>query len=378
MPQERRSLQMVDLHSQYLQIKSEIDNAINDVIQDSAFIGGKYVNQFQQNLSAFLGGDNVVTCGNGTDALQIALMALELSKGDEVIVPAFSFVAPAEAVALLGLTPVFADVDSQTFNITAETIEPLITSKTKVIIVVHLFGQMADMESIIALAQKHQIKIIEDAAQAFGASCIFNGEKKLAGTIGDIGCTSFFPSKNLACFGDGGAVFSNDEILAERIKMIANHGQKRKYTHEIVGINSRLDGIQAAILDVKLKYLPKYIRARQEAAKYYENRLAKLSWLEVPFENENSSHSYNQFTVKLNKGGNRSVLQTCLKEKGISTMVYYPKLISEQLAYQKFAKEDLPVSVSLRNSVLSLPIHTEMNDSQLDYICKALENYEVS
>jgi UDP-2-acetamido-2-deoxy-ribo-hexuluronate aminotransferase len=355
-----RSLQMVDLHSQYQQIKTEVDQAIQNVITDSAFIGGKYVTAFEQSVKSYLNAAHVVPCGNGTDALQLALMALDLQPGDEVILPAFTFVAPAEAVALLGLTPVFADVDLATFNITAETIERHITKKTKAIIVVHLFGQTADMLAIMELAKKFDLKVIEDVAQAFGAKILMDGKWEMAGTIGDIGCTSFFPSKNLACFGDGGAVYTNNEELAKRTRMFANHGQPKKYTHDLVGINSRLDGIQAAILNVKIKYLDQYIASRRKVAETYHQLLAAIEWIVLPTAAEHHHHTYNQYTIKLKPTINREDLIEYLKENGIPSMVYYGGALQHQTAYQKFKQGILPNSEVLSHQVLSLPMHTEL------------------
>lgn len=371
-----RSIQFVDLYAQYHKIKSEIDSAIQQVIANSAFIGGKPVASFESSLKSYLKVDHVIPCGNGTDALQLALMALDLNQGDEVIVPGFTFVAPAEAVALLKLVPVFADVDFNTFNITAETIAPLITAKTKAIIVVHLFGQCANMQPIIALAKSYNLKVIEDVAQSLGARTFVDGGK-YAGTIGHIGCTSFFPSKNLACFGDGGAVFSNNEDLAKRIKMIANHGQPKKYTHDLIGINSRLDGLQAAILEVKLKYLSVYLAHRKECAKVYDTLLKDISWLQVPRHKNANEHTYNQYTLILNPSINRENLICHLKDHGIPTMVYYPTTLPKQKAYHNFAKESLLISEDLANRVLSLPMHTELSAEQQQYIAVTIANYKI-
>lgn len=368
-------IQMVDLHGQYLKIQSAIDHAIQQVILHSAFIGGRYVAQFEESFKDYLGVHQVVTCGNGTDALQLALMALDLQPGDEVIVPGFTFVAPAEAVALLDLTPAFADIDAQTFNMTATTISAAITPKTKAIVVVHLFGQMADMEPIMQLAQQYNLRVIEDVAQSFGARALYKGKACFAGTIGDLGCTSFFPSKNLACFGDGGAVYGNNAALLDKVKMLANHGQLQKYTHHFIGINSRLDGLQAAVLDVKLKYLDEYLQSRNKAASYYLQKLAALNWLQLPAVAPNTTHTFNQFTVLLAAHINREHLISYLKDKGIPTMVYYGKSLPDQLAYQKFAKHRLDTAQAVCQRVLSLPMHTELGVQQLAYICNALINY---
>ena len=366
-------IQFVDLHAQYIQIKPEIDLAIQQVINESAFIGGSHVAAFENSLKDYLDVGHVITCGNGTDALQVALMALELNPGDEVIVPGFTFVAPAEAIALLKLVPVFSDVDFNTFNITAENIAPLITSKTRAIIVVHLFGQSADILPIIDLAKKHKIKVIEDVAQSLGTKSDVN---KYAGTIGDIGCTSFFPSKNLACFGDGGALFCNDEQLAKKIRMIANHGQPKKYTHDIIGINSRLDGLQAAILQTKLKYLTNYIDARKLRAKRYDEALVKISWLQTPKCSNRIDHTYNQYTLILDPSINREKLMLYLKNNGVPTMVYYPASLLNQKAYQRFSSQPLVNSDELSKRVLSLPMHTELSAEQQQHICSLLFNYK--
>ncbi len=371
-----RSIQFVDLYSQYDKIKPEIDCAIQQVIDNSAFIGGQPVASFELALKTYLQVDHVIPCGNGTDALQLALMALDLNPGDEVIVPGFTFVAPAEAIALLKLVPVFADVDFNTFNLTAETIAPLITPKTRAIIVVHLFGQSANMQPILELARSYNLKVIEDVAQALGARTTINGGK-YAGTVGDIGCTSFFPSKNLACFGDGGAVFSNNEELAKRIKMIANHGQPKKYTHDLIGINSRLDGLQAAILEVKLKYLSSYLAARKECAKRYDALLKNISWLQIPHQENASEHTYNQYTLILNPSIDRERLIAYLKDQGIPTMVYYPTTLPKQNAYASFGKQVLSVSEELAKRVLSLPMHTELSIEQQQYICLSLKDYKL-
>ncbi len=368
-------IQFVDLYAQYTRIKTEVDSAIQQVIDESAFIGGIHVAKFESSFKEYLNVGHVITCGNGTDALQLALMALDLSPGDEVIVPAFTFVAPAEAIALLKLVPVFADVDNETFNITAAHIAPLITAKTKAIIVVHLFGQAADMGPIMSLAKKHNLKVIEDVAQSLGAKTELNGNKYV-GTTGDIGCTSFFPSKNLACFGDGGAVFCDDDQLAKKLRMIANHGQPKKYTHEIIGINSRLDGLQAAILQVKLKYLTGYIDARRLRAKRYDEGLANIKWLQIPQCSTKVEHVYNQYTIIVNASIDREKLTLYLKSNGVPTMIYYPSTLPEQKAYKQFSNYKLTNSEGLSNRVLSLPMHTELSVEQQQHICSLLSNYK--
>lgn len=354
---------MVDLQGQYLRIKSEIDNAIQSVIDSTAFIQGKEVHEFASSLSVYLDGTHVIPCANGTDALQIAMMVLGLKPGDEVILPVHTYVATAEVIALLGLTPVFVDVYPDTFNIDVSQVESKITSKTKAIVPVHLYGQCADMDSLMSIAKKHNLKVIEDAAQSIGAK--YKG--KFSGTIGDIGTTSFFPSKNLGCFGDGGAILTRSGELAEQIRMIANHGQKKKYHHETVGVNSRLDTIQAAVLNVKLKYLPEYERRRNEAASYYDKHLTDVV---IPVRSKDSSHVFHQYTVKAEK---RDQLKDFLQSKGVPTMIYYPVPLHHQKAYRQ--DKTFPVTEQLSKEVLSLPIHTEMTEEQLAYICSNVKAF---
>lgn len=370
-----REIKMVDLQSQYLRIKEEIDDAIQQVLNSTAFIQGPQVSAFAQNLSRYVGGASVVTCANGTDSLQIAMMALGLRPGDEIIVPVHTYVATAEVIALLGLIPVFVDVDKDTFNIDVDQIESKITPKTKAIVPVHLYGQCADMESIMKIAAKNNLYVIEDAAQALGVEYTFSdGSKKKGGTIGTIGTTSFFPSKNLGCFGDGGAIFTNDKTLAEKIKMISNHGQKVKYHHDLIGINSRLDTIQAAILDVKLKYLNEYEQKRNEAATYYDNELKEISGVHIPFRIKNSTHVFHQYTLKAER---RDELKENLESKGIPSMIYYPVPLHFQKAYQQkgFGEGCFPVTEQLSKEVISLPIHTEMNEQELSYICQSIKEF---
>lgn len=359
-------IQMVDLKGQYMKIKPEVDAAIQNVIDNTAFINGPIVKEFAQNLSDYMGGCHVITCANGTDALQIALMALDLKPGDEVIVPAFTYVASAEVIGLLGLTPVMVDVDYETFNVTVDNIKKALSPKTKAIIPVHLFGQSCDMEPILAFAKEHNLYVIEDNAQAIGAEYTFSdGHKEKTGTMGTIGCTSFFPSKNLGCYGDGGAIFTKDEKLAERIHMIANHGQRVKYHHSVIGCNSRLDSIQAAILDVKLKHLDEYGKARYEAASYYTAKLKEFDPEEkffiTPKELDKSTHVYHQYTLKI-KNNKRDELKAYLAEQGIPSMIYYPLPLQEQEAFKPItrAAERLEKSKECAYSVLSLPVHTEM------------------
>ena len=374
-------IQMVDLKGQYLKIKDEVDAGIQNVIDNTAFINGPIVKEFAQHLSDYMGGCYVTTCANGTDALQIALMALELKPGDEVIVPAFTYVASAEVIGLLGLTPVMVDVDYETFNVTVENIKKALSPKTKAIIPVHLFGQSCDMEPILAFAKEHNLYVIEDNAQAIGAEYTFSdGHKAKTGTMGTIGCTSFFPSKNLGCYGDGGAIFTNDEKLAERIHMIANHGQRVKYHHSVIGCNSRLDSIQAAILDVKLKHLDEYGAARYEAASYYTAKLKEFDPEEkffiTPKELEKSTHVYHQYTLKI-KNEKRDALKTYLGEQGIPSMIYYPLPLQEQEAFKPItrAAESLEKSKACAYSVLSLPIHTEMTKDVQDIVIDAIKKY---
>jgi len=368
-------IQMVDLKSQHVRIKSEIDNAIHDVIESSVFIKGQEVASFENELANYLGVKHVVGCGNGTDAIQIALMALGLNKGDEVIVPAFTYPSAIEVILLLGLKPIMVDIDTQSFNIDVSKIELKITSRTKVIIPVHLFGQSAEMETIVHIAQKHNLFIIEDNAQSLGALYTFsNGDKKRTGTIGHIGTTSFFPSKNLGCMGDGGAIMTNDDELARKIRMIANHGQRELYVHEMIGVNSRLDSLQAAILRVKLKHLDSYENKRNEAAQYYDSYFANNEELMIPTRGAYSSHVFHQYTISLSKKVNRNNLRQYMLGKGIQTMIYYPTVACNQLAYSSENNNslDFPMSELATQTVMSLPIHTEMNETLLNEICTTL------
>ena len=373
-------IQMVDLRGQYMKIKPEVDAAIQDVIDNTAFINGPIVKEFAQNLSDYMGGCHVIPCANGTDALQISLMALDLKPGDEVIVPAFTYVASAEVIGLLGLTPVMVDVDYDTFNVTVDNIKKALSDKTKAIIPVHLFGQSCDMEPILAFAKEHNLYVIEDNAQAIGAEYTFSdGHKAKTGTMGTIGCTSFFPSKNLGCYGDGGALFCKDDALAEKLRMIANHGQNVKYHHSVIGCNSRLDSIQAAILNVKLKHLDEYSKARLAAASYYTDKLKafdpKEKYFVTPKELEQSTHVYHQYTLKI-KNGKRDALKQFLADTGIPSMIYYPLPLQEQEAFKPIARaaEDLTISKDIAYSVLSLPVHTEMTaDIQDSIINKVIE-----
>ncbi len=366
-------IQMVDLRSQYEKIKTEIDTAILEVIQSSAFIKGQKVNEFEIALATFLNVKHVISCGNGTDAIQIALMALGLKAGDEVIIPTFTYVATAEVVALLGLKPLLVDVNPDTFCIDICQIEAKISPNTKAIIPVHLFGQCANMEEILLIAKKYYLFVVEDAAQAIGAQYTFkNGSTAFAGCIGDIGTTSFFPSKNLGCFGDGGAIMTNSDELAEKIRMICNHGQKVQYYHDCVGVNSRLDTIQASILLAKLPHLNSYTAARQKAANYYNELLKDNGDIICPFIGNNSTHVFHQYTIKLTGklGSNRNLLKEFLKERGIPTMVYYPLCVHQQRAYKNWYNEtdNFSISNNLVNQVLSLPMHSNLLETQQKYI----------
>ncbi|MDX2444758.1 MAG: DegT/DnrJ/EryC1/StrS family aminotransferase [Bacteroidales bacterium] len=368
------NLKMVDLKGQYEKIKNEIDIEINKVIESTAFINGSVVTDFTHDLETYLGVKHVIPCGNGTDALQVALMALGLEPGDEVISPDFTFVATVEAIALLGLNPRLVDVTPDTFTIDPEKIEQAITKKTKAIIPVHLYGQCANLEEIDSIATKYNLAIIEDTAQATGTDYIFkNGKKVKAGTIGDIGCTSFFPSKNLGAFGDGGALFTNNDELAEKITYIVNHGMKTRYYHDYVGVNSRLDSIQAAVLRVKLKYLDEYNMARQRVAKQYDEAFQSNDSISVPVKAAWSNHTYHQYTLKINNT-NRNLIQEKLASKAIPSMIYYPVPIHNQKAYarREYLETDFEITNKLCKSVLSLPIHTEIDDKQINYIARNL------
>ena len=368
-------IEMVDLKGQYAKIQNEIDKAILESIHSTSFINGPAVSEFSKSLSEYLGVAYVIPCANGTDALQIAMMALGLEPGDEIIVPSFTYVATAEVIGLLNLKLVMVDVDPIHFNITRENFEQAITSKTKAIVPVHLFGQCADMEPILALAKEYNLFVIEDAAQAIGAVYTFkDGTKKQAGTMGDIGCTSFFPSKNLGCYGDGGAIYTNNPELAERIKMIANHGQVKKYVHKYIGVNSRLDTIQAAVLNIKLKYLDEYSLARNKAADNYDKLLINVENLQIPNRSLKSTHVFHQYTLLINDR-KRDALKEYLEKKDIPAMIYYPIPLNEQEAYKSLCiiAENLNETQRLCKSVLSLPMHTELTIDQQVYITDAIK-----
>lgn len=365
---------MVDLKGQYQRIKSEIDAAVLDVVQSCAYINGPEVQAFEEELESYLNVKHVIPCANGTDALQITLMAMGFKPGDEVITASFTYIATAEAIALLGLIPVLVDVDPGTFNIDPKAIESVISDKTVAIMPVHLFGQCANMEAILKIANKHNLKVIEDTAQAVSAKYSFSNDNvKMAGTIGDAGTTSFFPSKNLGCFGDGGAIFTNDDKLAEDIAMLANHGQTKRYYHGRIGINSRLDSIQAAVLRIKLRHLNEYSKARLKAADYYDNAFKECEHIITPKRNPNSTHVFHQYTIKL-VNVERQDLINHLSEKGVPSMVYYPVAIHEQVAIKNVSNRvgDLTNTEILTQQVLSLPMHTEHTDETLKYITSSV------
>lgn len=368
---------MVDLKSQYKNIKEEVDAAVINCMENATFINGPQVKQFQKSLEEYQEVNHVIPCANGTDALQVALMALDLKPGDEVICPAFTYVATAEVIGLLGLVPVMIDVNEDIFNMTVENLNNIVTSKTKAIVPVHLYGQSCDMEPILEFAKQKGLYVVEDNAQALGATYTFSdGTKKKTGTMGDIGCTSFFPSKNLGCFGDGGAMMTNNDALAEKIRMVANHGQIKKYHHEVLGCNSRLDSLQAAILDIKLKHLDEYSANRNKMADVYYDKLGSIEELELPKKQHNSTHVFHQYTMKV-KNGKRDALQMYLKEQGIPSMIYYPLPLYKQNAFKQYVPKgfELPLTQKLCEEVLSLPVHTEMNKKDMDTVCNAIINF---
>jgi dTDP-4-amino-4,6-dideoxygalactose transaminase len=364
------NIQMVDLKKQYLKIKEEVDAAVINVMTNANFINGQEVKTFQHNLEKYLNVKHVIPCANGTDALQIAMMGLGLKPGDEVITASFTYVATAEVIALLGLVPVLVEAKESDFTIDPTEIEKAITPKTKAIVPVHLFGQGADMNAIMEIAKKHNLFVIEDTAQALGATYqLSNGETVAVGTIGDIGCTSFFPSKNLGCYGDGGALFTNNDELAANLRMIANHGQKVRYYHDVIGVNSRLDTIQAAILDIKLNHLNDYANARRAAADYYDQAFQGVEGIITPNRISEGTHVFHQYTLRV-KGGKRDALRTYLEEKGIPSMIYYPLPLHFQKAFanERYPVGSMPISELLSTEVLSLPIHTEMTSEELEFI----------
>lgn len=369
-----KQVPMVDLVGQYKKIKPEVDAALAEILSNASFINGPAVKQFQANLEKYLGIKHVIPCANGTDALQVAMMALNLQPGDEVITTSFTFIATAEVIALLKLTPVLVDVDPETFNIDPIAIEKAITPKTKAIVPVHLFGQCADMDAIMEIAEKHQLYVIEDNAQAIGANYTGkDGQTRKAGTIGHIGCTSFFPSKNLGCYGDGGAIFTNNDELAAQIRVVVNHGMVVRYYHDYVGVNSRLDSMQAAILDIKLKHLDEYADARRYAANYYNKAFASCDKLKTPVTAGFTDHVFHQYTL-VTHCVDRQKLMDHLQSKGISSAIYYPVALHMQKAYidPRYKKGDFPVTEKLCKTVFSLPIHTEFDDETLEYVTSSV------
>ena len=372
-----RAIQMVDLKSQYHKIKPDVDRAVSDVLESTAFINGKPVQEFSAALAIYLRVGHVVPCANGTDALQIALMALGLQPGDEVITPSFTFIATAEVIALLHLKPVFVDVDRDTFCMDVASLRRAVTPKTKAIVPVHLYGHTADMEAIMAVADEHHIPVVEDTAQAIGADYVFSdGHRWKAGTIGTFGTTSFFPSKNLGCYGDGGALFTDDAELAHKARIIAAHGASRRYYHEVVGVNSRLDTLQAAILQVKLPLLDAYIEERTRAANYYDNALAANRHIKTPYRAKFCKHVFHQYTIQL-EGVDRNGLQEYLQSRDIPSMLYYPVPAHKQQMFSSYgsADIDLPNTDYLTSRVLSLPMHTELEEDQLQYITSSILEY---
>jgi dTDP-4-amino-4,6-dideoxygalactose transaminase len=372
-----KKIQMVDLISQYENIKPAVDQAIQHVISNAQFINGPDVSAFQSELESYLGVKHVIPCANGTDALQIALMALGLKPGDEVITPSFTYIATTEVMALLGLKPVFVEVDADTFCIDPEKIRAAISDKTKAIVPVHLYGQAAEMDAIQAIAKEYGLFIVEDNAQAIGSDYHHaDGRISKTGTIGDIGCTSFFPSKNLGCYGDGGAICTNSDDLAVKMRMIANHGQSKRYYHDVVGCNSRLDTIQAAVLRIKLKELDNYIDARRKAAEFYDDFFASIPQIKTPARDSKSKHVFHQYTLQL-EGLDRNALSAFLAEKEIPSMIYYPVPAHRQKMFSAFGSENtnLPTTDWLTERVLSLPIHTELQQEQLEYICNSVQEF---
>jgi UDP-2-acetamido-2-deoxy-ribo-hexuluronate aminotransferase len=370
-----KKIQMVDLSGQYEKIRSEVDLAMADVIENTAFINGPQVKEFGNALGEYFGTEFVIPCANGTDAIQIALMALELPKDSEIIVPTFNYVASAEVIGLLGFKPIFIDAHEDFFNMNVEHLEKCITPKTKAIIAVHLFGQSSNMEEVLSFCKKHNLILIEDNAQAIGGNFVIQGEKISNGLMGDIGTTSFFPSKNLGCFGDGGAVYTKNEALFLKMKQLANHGQKEKYNYETIGVNSRLDTIQAALLNVKLKRLDQYIDARRKVAAHYDSFFQNMEGVKIPKRLKESFHVFHQYTLKVDPQKRDSIKEK-LQEKGIPSMIYYPHPLHLNRAYERYGyqKGDFPVAEKLSRQVISLPMHTELDLEQLSYICETFKN----
>ncbi len=370
------NIQMVDLVSQYKRLKPAIDMALERCLSTAHYINGPQVGEFEEQLAAYLNVKHAIGCANGTDALQISLMALGVRPGDEVIVPAFTYVATAEVIALLGMTPVMVDVNPDTFNINVEQFEKAITPRTKAVVPVHLFGQTSDMEPILEIARRQGISVIEDNAQAIGSEYTFSdGRRARSGTMGELGCLSFFPSKNLGCFGDGGAITTNNDELAARVRMIANHGQSKKYYHDVIGVNSRLDTLQAAVLSVKLGHLDEFCAARQEVAAAYDSAFSQLGELTVPARANNSTHVFHQYTLKV-AGGGRDRLKEHLEARGVPSMIYYPVPLYKQEAFRHYSPDlTLPVTEELSDQVLSLPVHTEMKPDTQDHIISSVRSF---
>lgn len=373
-----KKIQMVDLQSQYQKIKDTVDVSIQEVLNSSAYINGAYVHQFQADLEKYLDVKHVIPCANGTDALQIAMMGLGLQQGDEVITVDFTFAATVEVIALLKLTPVLVDVNPDTFNIDIEALKKAITPKTKAIVPVHLFGQVVNMEAVMKVAKEHNLYVIEDNAQAIGANYTYtDGRKQKAGTIGNVGTTSFFPSKNLGCYGDGGAIFTNDDELAHTLRGMVNHGMYKRYYHDVVGVNSRLDSIQAAVLKVKLPLLDRYCDARRDAAKYYNKAFANNPNISTPIiKGSDDSHVFHQYTLQITNG-KRDALHQHLLDNGIPNAIYYPVPLHKQKAYTdaRYKEDDFTVTNKLCETVISLPMHTELEKEQLDFICKTINDF---
>ncbi|HAW52485.1 MAG TPA: transcriptional regulator [Flavobacteriales bacterium] len=372
-----KNIQMVDLHSQYLRIKDEVNQGMNEVLESSAFIGGPAVSKFSSELASYLKVKHVIPCANGTDALQIALMALGLKPGDEVITADFTFAATVEVIALLGLEPILVDVEASSYNIDPVALRKAITPKTKAIIPVHLFGQCAPMDEVLEIAKEFNLFVVEDTAQAIGAQYSHkDGSVSRAGTMGHFGTTSFFPSKNLGCYGDGGALFTNDDALADKARVVANHGMKVRYYHDEIGVNSRLDSLQAVVLGAKLKHLDSYVKARQSAADYYDKAFSNCEFLEIPSRVSYSNHVFHQYTLKT-RGIDHFELQKYLMDKGVPAMIYYPVALHSQKAYTRpeYKEENFPVTNELCKSVISLPMHTELDLEQLEFITQAVLSY---
>ena len=371
-----KKIQMVDVVSQYKRFSNKIDKAIKDVIISGNYIQGEKVKCFEQSLANYLNVNHVISCANGTDALQIAFMSLDLSPGDEVLVPTFTFVSTVEVICLLGLVPVFLDVEKNTFLLDPVLVEQSISKKTKAIIPVHLFGQCCNMHLIKQIAKHYNLFIIEDAAQSLGSR--FKGgelEQSFSGTVGDVGTTSFYPSKNLGCIGDGGAIFTNNSILADKIRLIVNHGQRKKYYHETIGVNSRLDALQAVVLSIKLQYLDDFNNIRFKCASKYNDFLSSLNWIKTPELSPHSYHIFHQYSILISDEIARDQLKKQLAKNGIPTMIYYPIPIHDQEAYQKYKIHDYPVADKLSRQILALPMHTELDDSQIAFICDTIKQF---